>query len=99
MPGNHFHLNRLVRTSAAATLILFILAGGALQAQAPIFTQIIVFGDSLSDDGNIAHLVRDKVGFSYPSSNPEFNYSDYRFTNDFNTDPPSDCITASGTSN
>ncbi len=89
MPGNHFHLNRLVRTSAAATLILFILAGGALQAQAPIFTQIIVFGDSLSDDGNIAHLVRDKVGFSYPSSNPEFNYSDYRFTNDFNTDPPS----------
>jgi phospholipase/lecithinase/hemolysin len=89
MSGNHFHLNRLVRKSAAATLILFILAGGALQAQAPIFTQIIVFGDSLSDDGNIAHRTRDAVGFSYPSSNPEFDYSDYRFTNDFNTDPPS----------
>src|SRR5437763_14215782 len=56
-----------------------------VNAQAPVFTQIIVFGDSLSDDGNVAHRVRDTVGFSYPSSN--FNYSDYRFTNDINTDP------------
>jgi len=85
MRGNHFHLNGLARTPAAAMLILFILAGGALQAQAPIFTQIVVFGDSLSDDGNIAHRVRDTFGFSYPSSN--FNYSDYRFTDDTNTDP------------
>src|SRR5438105_15035350 len=87
MRAKHFYLNGLARTSAAATLILFILAGGTLQAQAPIFTQIIVFGDSLSDDGNFAHRTRDAVGFSYPSSNPQFNYSDYRFTNDFNTDP------------
>jgi len=85
MRGNHFHLNGLARTLAAVMLILFILAGGALQAQAPIFTQIVVFGDSLSDDGNIAHRVRDTFGFSYPSSN--FNYSDYRFTDDTNTDP------------
>jgi len=85
MSGNHFHLNRMARTSAVATLILFILAGGALQAQAPIFTQIIVFGDSLSDDGNIAHRARDTVHFSYPSSN--FNYSNYRFTDDTDTDP------------
>jgi phospholipase/lecithinase/hemolysin len=49
------------------------------------FTQIVVFGDSLSDDGNIAHRARDLVGFSYPSSN--FNYSDYRFTDDTNTAP------------
>ncbi len=49
------------------------------------FTQVIVFGDSLSDDGNIAHRVHDTFGFSYPSSN--FNYSDYRFTDDFNTAP------------
>jgi phospholipase/lecithinase/hemolysin len=87
MRDNHFHLNGLARASAAAALILFILAGGALQAQAPSFTQIIVFGDSLSDDGNIAHRVRDTFGFSYPSSNPQFNYSDYRFTDDTNTDP------------
>src|SRR5438552_16624511 len=56
-----------------------------VNAAAPAFTQVIVFGDSLSDDGNIAHRVRDTFGFSYPSSN--FNYSDYRFTDDTNTDP------------
>jgi hypothetical protein len=50
-----------------ATLVLF-------KAQALAFTQVVVFGDSLSDDGNIAHRARDTVGFSYPSSN--FNYSD-----------------------
>src|SRR5207253_3638750 len=58
-----------------------------VNAQAPAFTQVIVFGDSLSDDGNIAHRARDTVGFSYPSSNPAFNYSDYRFTDDTNTSP------------
>ena len=56
-----------------------------VNAQAPAFTQVIVFGDSLSDDGNIAHRARDTFGFSYPSSN--FNYSDYRFTDDTNTSP------------
>jgi phospholipase/lecithinase/hemolysin len=56
-----------------------------VNAQAPTFTQVIVFGDSLSDDGNIAHRVRDTFGFSYPSSN--FDYSDYRFTDDTNTSP------------
>src|SRR5438552_16010674 len=56
-----------------------------VNAAAPVFTQVIIFGDSLSDDGNIAHRARDLVGFSYPSSN--FNYSDYRFTDDTNTSP------------
>ena len=56
-----------------------------VNAQAPAFTQVIVFGDSLSDDGNIAHRARDLIGFSYPSSN--FNYSDYRFTGGTNTSP------------
>src|ERR1051326_2703842 len=55
------------------------------------FTQVFVFGDSLSDDGNDAHRVRDTVGFSYPSSN--FNYSDYRFTDDTNTAPAANLYT------
>src|SRR5438067_5451094 len=67
--------------SVAISLVTPIL----VNAQAPAFTQVIVFGDSLSDDGNIAHRARDLVGFSYPSSN--FNYSDYRFTDDTNTSP------------
>lgn len=59
--------------------------------QALAFTQVFVFGDSLSDDGNDAHRVRDTVGFSYPSSN--FNYSDYRFTDDTNTSPAANLYT------
>ncbi|HKR53619.1 MAG TPA: SGNH/GDSL hydrolase family protein, partial [Chthoniobacterales bacterium] len=62
-----------------------------VNTQAFAFTHIIVFGDSLSDDGNIAHRVRDTFGFSYPSSN--FNYSDYRFTDDFNTAPAANLYT------
>jgi len=62
-----------------------------VNTQALAFTQIVVFGDSLSDDGNIAHRARDLVGFSYPSSN--FNYSDYRFTDDTNTSPAANLYT------
>jgi phospholipase/lecithinase/hemolysin len=67
------------------SVAIFLATPILVNAQATTFTQVIVFGDSLSDDGNIAHRVRDTIGFSYPSSN--FNYSDYRFTNDTNTSP------------
>jgi len=67
------------------SVAIFLATPILVNAQAPAFTQVIVFGDSLSDDGNIAHRVRDTFGFSYPSSN--FNYSDYRFTDDTNTSP------------
>src|SRR5439155_515968 len=67
------------------SVAIFLATPILVNAQAPVFTQVIVFGDSLSDDGNIAHRARDLVGFSYPSSN--FNYSDYRFTDDTNTSP------------
>jgi phospholipase/lecithinase/hemolysin len=67
------------------SVAIFLAAPILVHAQAPTFTQVIVFGDSLSDDGNIAHRARDLVGFSYPSRN--FNYSDYRFTDDTNTSP------------
>ena len=69
----------------------FLAAPILVNAQGPVFTQLIVFGDSLSDDGNIAHRVRDTFGFSYPSSN--FNYSDYRFTDDTNTSPAANLYT------
>jgi len=65
------------------SVAIFLATPILVNAQAPVFTQVIVFGDSLSDDGNIAHRVRDTIGFSYPSSN--FNYSDYRFTDDTNS--------------
>lgn len=62
-----------------------LVAANSFGQTAPTFSQVIVFGDSLSDDGNDAHRTRNAFGISYPSSN--FNYSDYRFTNDINTDP------------
>jgi phospholipase/lecithinase/hemolysin len=66
---------------------LSVMAERSFAQQVPNFTGVFVFGDSLSDDGNIAHRVRDKLGFSYPSTN--FDYSNYRFTDDFNTSPAS----------
>ena len=73
------------------SVAIFLATPLLVNAQAPAFTQVIVFGDSLSDDGNIAHRARDAVGFSYPSSN--FNYSDYRFTDDTNTAPAANLYT------
>jgi phospholipase/lecithinase/hemolysin len=54
----------------------------------PAFSQVIVFGDSLSDDGNIKHVVEDNFFISYPGQ--LFDYSDGRFTNSSDTVPPSD---------
>lgn len=70
-----------------------LLAGGAhnplaAQQAAPAFSQIIVFGDSLSDTGNVRERTRSKnLGVDYPSRT--FNYSDGRFTNSSDTDPAS----------
>lgn len=70
---------------ALASLTLF---APNLSAQSvPAFTQVIVFGDSLSDDGNIRHRLEEEAFISYPGG--EFNYSDGRFTNSSDTDPNS----------
>ena len=70
----------------ALTLLLFV---PRLFAQsAPTFSQVIVFGDSLSDDGNIRNRLEDQYLISYPGG--DFNYSDGRFTNSSDTDPASD---------
>jgi phospholipase/lecithinase/hemolysin len=55
---------------------------------APVFSQTIVFGDSLSDDGNVRHVMEDNYFISYPGG--DFDYSDGRFTNSSDTDPSSD---------
>ena len=54
---------------------------------APVFSQIVVFGDSLSDDGNVRHIMEDQYFIGYPGG--EFNYSDGRFTDSSDTDPNS----------
>jgi phospholipase/lecithinase/hemolysin len=81
--GSFFPAAALAMSLAGASIF----AEGSLAQQASTFTKVFVFGDSLSDDGNIAHRVRDAFGFSYPSS--DFDYSNYRFTDDLYTDPAS----------
>ena len=68
--------------------VLFGLAASSWAQTAPVFSQIVVFGDSLSDDGNVRHVMEDQYLLSYPGG--DFNYSDGRFTNSSDTDPSSD---------
>ena len=58
--------------------------------QAPAFSKIVVFGDSLSDTGNVRERTSSKSSgaIDYPSHT--FNYDNGRFTNDNDTDPGSD---------
>lgn len=76
------------RLPALLVLTFLCCAGASAFAQAaPAFSQIVVFGDSLSDTGN----VRDRTGSAsggvvdYPSHT--FNYSNGRFTNDNANNP------------
>jgi phospholipase/lecithinase/hemolysin len=64
------------------------LAAFAQQAE-PSFTQIVVFGDSLSDTGNIRDRTNSKSGGTVDYPSHTFNYSNGRFTNDDATDPSS----------
>ena len=77
---------RYCLASIALTLLLFV--PGLFAQSAPTFSQVIVFGDSLSDDGNIRNRLEDQYLISYPGG--DFNYSDGRFTNSSDTDPASD---------
>ena len=56
---------------------------------APAFTRVVVFGDSLSDTGNVRAQTNAKSSgtIDYPSHT--FNYDNGRFTNDTDTDPSS----------
>ena len=62
-------------------------AGGAF-AQTN-FTSVVVFGDSLSDTGNIANLTQSQYKIRYPADNQAlgFNYTDGRFTDGTDTQP------------
>lgn len=68
---------------------LSVAAGSAFGQTAPAFSQIVLFGDSLSDTGNVRDRTNSKTGgtVQYPSGT--FNYSDGRWTNSSDTDPGS----------
>src|SRR5688500_4520878 len=55
----------------------------------PTFSQIIVFGDSLSDTGNVRDRTDSKTGGAAQFPSGTFNYSDGRWTNSSDTNPGS----------
>jgi phospholipase/lecithinase/hemolysin len=65
------------------------LAATSSFGQTPAFSRIVVFGDSLSDTGNVRERTSSKSNgaIDYPSHT--FNYANGRFTNDNATDPSS----------
>jgi len=84
--------NSLQRTNAALCLLaalLLALPTAAARAQGTTqadYSTIVVFGDSLSDTGNAAHLTEAKYGFRIPG--PLGDYTDGRFTDGYDTLPP-----------
>ncbi len=73
------------RSSFVCGLSVLLLTFGAVVAQAQDYTSIVVFGDSLSDTGNVAHLSEAKYGVRIPG--PAGDYTDGRFTDGFDTVP------------
>ena len=72
--------------SLAAFAILLAATTPLARAQGlPQFSRLIVFGDSLSDTGNVSNITDDKFNIRYPGD--DFNYDDGRFTTGPNTDP------------
>jgi len=72
----------------SALLLTFSPIAGRAQSPAPDYTSIVVFGDSLSDTGNVADLAEAKYGFRFPG--PLFDYTDGRFTDGADTEPPAE---------
>jgi phospholipase/lecithinase/hemolysin len=66
-------------------LCTLLLAFTAVSANAQDYTSIVIFGDSLSDTGNVAHLTYDKYGVRIPG--PYADYTDGRFTDGDDTIP------------
>ncbi|MDQ3546450.1 MAG: SGNH/GDSL hydrolase family protein, partial [Verrucomicrobiota bacterium] len=78
----------LRRFSALFVATVILASASASSGQGvPAFTRVIIFGDSLSDVGNIRHRLEDQYFINYPGG--EYNYSDGRFTNSSDTDPNS----------
>ncbi len=71
------------------SLAVLLCSGVALRAQA--YTTIVVFGDSLSDTGNVAHLTQSAYGIRYPGI--LLDYTDGRFTDGSLTLPPAQQFT------
>jgi phospholipase/lecithinase/hemolysin len=85
-------MKRLLLHRLVGQLSILLIAGGHAafaQQSPPPFSQIVVFGDSYSDTGNVRARVIAKTGGSTDYPSRSFNYSTGRFTNDNATTPAS----------
>lgn len=71
--------------STASLLAFIVFTCVTALAQGKDYTRIVVFGDSLSDTGNVAHLSQMKYGVRIPGVAAD--YTDGRFTDGFDTIP------------
>jgi phospholipase/lecithinase/hemolysin len=78
-----------MRKISFSVIVAAFFAATSSFGQAPTFSRVVVFGDSLSDTGNVRARTSAKTSgaIDYPSHT--FNYANGRFTNDNNTDPAS----------
>jgi phospholipase/lecithinase/hemolysin len=60
----------------------------SIASYAQSYTSVVVFGDSLSDTGNLAHLTQAKYGITLRVPGPAGNYADGRTTDGLATLPP-----------
>ena len=67
-------------------VLLSLCIAGPAHGQA--FQTVVVFGDSLSDTGNVAHLTQSAYGIAARIPGTAGNYTDGRFTNGTDTVPP-----------
>src|SRR4051795_3684893 len=77
------------KTTLLVALVSLAIASAGFAQQAPAFSQIIIFGDSLSDTGNVRDRTDNKSGGTVDFPSGSFNYSDGRWTNSSDTDPGS----------
>jgi phospholipase/lecithinase/hemolysin len=80
---------RGITNFSVALACLLLVHLNAFGQQAPPFTQIILFGDSLSDTGNVRSRTNSKSNGAVDYPSHTFNYDNGRFTNDAATDPAS----------
>lgn len=84
-------LGRLAVCLLPALLLTFGVASAQNARHTPDYTSIVVFGDSLSDTGNVAHLTTAKYGEEIPG--PVADYTAGRFTDGTDTLPAAENYT------
>jgi phospholipase/lecithinase/hemolysin len=90
LPTSYFLISTLRASALVAVVCLSLVRHAAFAQQSPpSFSQIVVFGDSYSDIGNIRARVIAKTGGMVDFPSHSYNYATGRYTNDDATVPAS----------